>query len=73
VIRVQIAAPSAAVRAGLESLIGSRAEFTVTDSYPDVVLAAVALDELSPAPAIVLLGEGAWSADALHKELQNIA
>ena len=70
--RVQIAASSAVVRAGLESLVGSSPELTVTDSYADVVLAAVALDELGPAPAIVLLGEGAWSSDALRLGVRAI-
>jgi DNA-binding NarL/FixJ family response regulator len=72
VIRVQIAASSAAVRAGLESLVGASPEFAITDSYADVVLAAVALDELAPAPAIVLLGEGAWSGDALAQGVRAI-
>jgi DNA-binding NarL/FixJ family response regulator len=72
VIRVQIAASSAAVRAGLESLVGSSPALTATDSYADVVLAAVALDELAPAPAIVLLGEGAWSGDALHQGVRAV-
>ena len=65
-IRVQIAATSAVVRAGLESLVASSPDLSVTDSYCDVVLAAVPLDELTPAPAIVLLGEGAWTIDALR-------
>jgi DNA-binding NarL/FixJ family response regulator len=59
-------------RAGLESLVGSSPEFTVTDSYADVVLAAVPLDELAPAPAIVLLGEGTWSADAVQQGVRAI-
>ena len=71
-IRVQIAATSAVVRAGLESLVGSSPELTVTDSYADVVLAAVPLDELAPAPAIVLLGEGAWSGDAVRQGVRAI-
>jgi len=66
VIRVQIAATSAVVRAGLESLIASSPDLTITDSYSDVVLAAVPLDDLTPAPAIVLLGEAAWSIEALR-------
>ena len=65
-IRVQIAATSAVVRAGLESLIASSPDLTITDSYSDVVLAAVPLDELPPAPAIVLLGDAAWTVDALR-------
>jgi DNA-binding NarL/FixJ family response regulator len=66
VIRVQIAATSAVVRAGLESLIASSPDLTITDSYSDVVLAAVPLDDLTPAPAIVLLGEATWSIEALR-------
>jgi DNA-binding NarL/FixJ family response regulator len=66
VIRVQIAATSAVVRAGLESLIASGPDLTITDSYSDVVLAAVPLDELPPAPAIVLLGDAPWTTDLLR-------
>jgi len=66
VIRVQIAATSAVIRAGLESLIASSPDLSLTDSYSDVVLAAVPLQELTPAPAIVLLGEAAWSVQALQ-------
>jgi DNA-binding NarL/FixJ family response regulator len=66
VIRVQIAATSAVVRAGLESLVGSSPDLTITDSYSDVVLAAVPLEEVTPAAAIVLLGEAAWTIDALR-------
>ena len=65
-IRVQIAATSAVVRAGLESLVASSPDLTATDSYADVVLAAVALDDLAPAPAIVLLGNAAWTVGALR-------
>jgi len=72
VIRVQIAASSAVVRTGLESLISSSPELTVTDSYADVVLAAVPLDDLAPASAIVLLGEGSWSSEALRHGVRAI-
>ena len=65
-IRVQIAATSAIVRAGLESLVASSPELAVTDSYADVVLAAVPVDELTPSTAIVLLGEATWSNEALR-------
>ena len=65
-IRVQIAATSAVVRAGLESLIASSPDLTITDSYSDVVLAAIPLDELLPAPAIVLLGDAPWTTGALR-------
>jgi DNA-binding NarL/FixJ family response regulator len=66
VIRVQIAATSAVVRAGLESLVASSPDLTVTDSYSDVLLAAVPLDEVTAAPTIVLLGETPWTAAALR-------
>lgn len=65
-IRVQVAATSDVVRTGLESLVNSSPELTVADSYSDVVLAAVPLDELPAAPAIVLLGDAPWTVDALR-------
>ncbi|MCU1235199.1 MAG: transcriptional regulator, LuxR family [Candidatus Solibacter sp.] len=71
-IRVRIAASSAVVRAGLESLVGSSPAMTVTDSYADVVLAAMALDEVPPAAAIVLMGEGTWSSEALRQGVRAI-
>jgi DNA-binding NarL/FixJ family response regulator len=70
VIRLAIAAPSPVVRAGLESLIASHPGIDLVGAYPDlsalealrpdVVLAALPLDELSPPgngynPAVVLL------------------
>ena len=71
-IRVQIAAPSAAARNGLESLVNSNPELTVTDSYADVLLAAIPLEELQPGPAIVLLGEAGWSAEALRAGVRAV-
>ena len=71
-IRVQIAAGSAVVRGGLESLVNSSPDLTVTESYADVVLAAVPLDELNPGPAIVLLGETGWSAEALRAGVRAV-
>jgi NarL family two-component system response regulator YdfI len=70
VIRLLIAAPSAALRAGLEALVvsgldaelvGSFPDLSAVESlHPDVVLSAVPLDEISPSadgrgPAFVLL------------------
>jgi DNA-binding NarL/FixJ family response regulator len=72
VIRVQIAAGSAIVRSGLESLVNSSPTMTVTDSYADVVLAAMPLEEIAPAQAIVLLGEGTWSGDAVRQGVRAI-
>ena len=71
-IRVQIAAPSAVVRSGLESLIASSPGLALTDSYADVVLATAPWDDLSPAPAIVVLGDGVWSSDALRHGVRAI-
>ena len=71
-IRVQVAAASAVVKAGLESLVNSSPGLTVTESYADVVLAAIALEDVAPAPAIVLVGEGAWSGDALRQGVRAI-
>jgi DNA-binding NarL/FixJ family response regulator len=72
VIRVQVAAGSAIVRSGLESLVNSSPTMTVTDSYADVVLAAVPLEEIAPAQAIVLVGEGTWNGDAVRQGVRAI-
>jgi DNA-binding NarL/FixJ family response regulator len=84
VIRLLIAAPSAVVRAGLEALAASNPEWQVVGSFPDlsgiedlqpdVVLAALPLEEIPPLPAhrvypLVLLtseGQPAWTLDALR-------
>ncbi|MEI9971657.1 MAG: hypothetical protein WDO73_06145 [Ignavibacteriota bacterium] len=69
-IRLAIAAESAVVRAGLETLVASHPGIEMAGAYPDlsalealrpdVVLAAFSLDELTPpadghTPAVVLL------------------
>jgi DNA-binding NarL/FixJ family response regulator len=79
-----IAAPSAVVRAGLETLVAGDPAVEVAGSFadlssvealrPDVVLAALPVEELAPpadgvAPAIVLLSadaQPAWSSEALR-------
>jgi NarL family two-component system response regulator YdfI len=83
VTRLLIAAPSAVVRAGLETLVasdptvelaGSFADLSAVESVrPDVILAALPLDDLTPAdgaaPAIVLIsGESApaWTPEVLR-------
>jgi len=84
VIRLLIAAPSAVVRAGLEALVASSPGVRIAGSFPDlsaaddlhpdVVLAAVPLDEIAPpvdgrAPALVLLtGESqpVWTHEAVR-------
>ena len=82
--RLLIAAPSAVVRAGLESLVAGDPAVEVAGSFadlssvealrPDVVLAALPVEELAPpadglAPAIVLLSadaQPAWSQEVLR-------
>ncbi len=83
-IRVAIAAPSAVTRAGLEALLTSHPEFDVVGSgadllaaasmRPDVVLAAVEIEELadaaetSAAPVVLLgsAGDPVWTEEALR-------
>ena len=82
--RLLIAAPSAVMRAGLETLVAGDPAVEVAGSFadlssvealrPDVVLAALPVEELAPpadglAPAIVLLSadaQPAWSAEVLR-------
>ena len=82
--RLLIAAPSAVVRAGLETLVAGDPAVEVAGSFadlssvealrPDVVLAALPVEELAPpadgvAPAIVLLSadaQPAWSSEVLR-------
>jgi NarL family two-component system response regulator YdfI len=90
VIRLLIAAPSAVVRAGLEALIASSPAVELAGSFPDlasledlrpdVVLASVPPDDLSPPangyrPAIVLLsGETRipWTLDLFRHGVRAI-
>lgn len=82
-IRVAIAAESAVVRAGLEALAASHPGIDLVGAYPDlgaiealrpdVVLAALALDELAPgnghSPATVLLTsepQPVWTLEAFR-------
>jgi NarL family two-component system response regulator YdfI len=84
VIRLLIAAPTAVMRAGLEALVSSDPEIELAGCFPDlsaadalrpdVILAAVPAEELTPpqdgqAPAIVLLSadaQPAWTPEALR-------
>lgn len=89
-IRLLIAAPSAVMRAGLEALAASSPGIEVAGSFPDlsaveevrpdVVLAAVRVEEISsprdtPMPPIVLLtaeGQPVWTADALRTGIRAV-
>jgi two-component system, NarL family, response regulator YdfI len=90
VIRLLIAAPSAVVRAGLETLAASSPDIELAGSFPDlssvedvrpdVVLAAVPVEELSPPadghhPAIVLLAANRqvrWTVEAVRLGVRAI-
>jgi DNA-binding NarL/FixJ family response regulator len=75
VIRVRVRAPSAVVQAGLEALMASSPAISLTDSLPDVVLSAIPLEELSSAPAIVLLADespASWTQEALRMGVRAV-
>ena len=89
-IRLMIAAPSAVMRAGLEALVESSPNIALAGSFPDlgavddlrpdVVLAALSVEDLAAAangysPAIVLLtadSKPAWSPDAFRLGVRAI-
>jgi len=66
VIRVEVESQDVVVRAGLEALLASSPGLSLAQDDPDVLLAAVPLDALSPGAPIVLLGEPAWNPEALR-------
>ena len=65
-IRVEVESADAVQRSGLEALMSSSPGLTLASEDPDVLLAALPLDELEAGPPIVLLGEPAWSSQALR-------
>lgn len=83
-IRVAIAAPSAVVRAGLETLLMSAAGLEVVgvwpdaaelgDSRPDVVLLAGSLQAPLGVPAVVLTNEDepSWTMEALRRGVRAL-
>jgi len=56
----------------LEALVSSSPELSLTEAYPDVVLASIPLQELTPAAAIVLLGDAAWDATMLRAGVRAV-
>lgn len=88
--RLLIAAPTAVMRAGLEALVSADPAIELAGSFPDlssvetlrpdVVLAAVPLEELAPphdghAPAIVLLSDDeqpAWTHEVLRAGVRAV-
>ena len=65
-IRVQIAATSAVVRAGLESLVAPARTSLFPIPIPMWFWPPSRWRRVTPAAAIVLLGEAAWTIDALR-------
>src|SRR5262249_1857725 len=72
VIRVQVSAPSTALKVGLEAAVAGAPGLTLTEARADVVLTALPRDELMQAPAIVLVGDGGWSAALLRLGVRAI-
>jgi len=85
VIRLLIAAASAVVRAGLEALVASSPNISVVGSHadlsavddvqPNVVLASIGLDEIPPAPAVVLLSDDpqlTWTQELLRSGVRAV-
>ena len=65
-IRVEVDAADAGVRAGLEALMSSSPGLALAGVDPDVLLTTSSIDELESGAPIVLLGEPAWSIEALR-------
>lgn len=65
-IRVEVEAPDQGVRAGLEELMSSSPGLALADDDADVLLAAMPLPDLSGGSPIVLIGEPAWTVEALR-------
>ena len=65
-IRVEVDSPDREMRAGLEALMSSSPGLTLAGDDPDVLLAALPLQELAAGPPIVLLGEPSWNPQALR-------
>jgi len=66
VIRVEVEAADAAVRAGLEALMSSSPGLSLAAEDADVLVSAASLDELEAGPPVVLLSGPGWSGEALR-------
>ena len=71
-IRVQVSAPSAVVRAGLEALVSAAPGLALASADPDVLLTTLPVDDLSPGQPIVLLGEPSWTSEHLRLGVRAI-
>ncbi|MBS1857924.1 MAG: response regulator transcription factor [Acidobacteria bacterium] len=64
-IRVEVEAEDAEVRAGLEAVLAASPGLTLAADSPDVLVAASPLEDIHPGPPLVLLGAGEWNPRAL--------
>jgi DNA-binding NarL/FixJ family response regulator len=73
VIRVQVSAPTRVQKDGLEAVVAESPGLSLTQLRPDVLLTALPRDELiAGPPAIVMIGDGAWSASLLRLGVRAI-
>jgi DNA-binding NarL/FixJ family response regulator len=72
VIRVQVSAPNPVLKEGLEAVVAGAPGLALTHVRPDVVLTSLARDELVSGPAIVMIGDEAWSASLLRLGVRAI-
>jgi DNA-binding NarL/FixJ family response regulator len=72
VIRVQVSAPDAALKAGLEAVVAGAPGLALVESRPDVALTSLPMEELPPAAPVVWVGEPGWSAEALRLGVRAI-
>ena len=71
-IRVQVSAPSAVVRAGLEALVSAAPGLALAADDADVLLTTLPVEELSPGMPIVLLGDPAWTSEHMRLGVRAI-
>jgi DNA-binding NarL/FixJ family response regulator len=76
VIRVQVSAPTAVLRAGLEAVVSGAPGLALANTNPDVVLTSVAREDLAGQPGraapLVLLGDPGWSAELFRLGVRAI-
>jgi DNA-binding NarL/FixJ family response regulator len=73
VIRVQVSAPNPVLKEAIEAVIEDADGLSLTQARPDVLVTSQPRDELlSGPPAIVLIGDGAWSSALLRLGVRAI-
>lgn len=75
-IRVQVSAPTAVLRAGLEAVVSGAPGLALTNTHPDVVLTSMARDDLAAQPGrsapLVLLADPGWTAELFRLGVRAI-